>query len=249
MSRIPGSIVLVAASAWFAAAGGCSKAPESNAAPEASGTPTGELHSDPAIRQLQEFIRARSAQSDPVGRIHKDRPDWRTMLPKPPQVAFTPGKTYKWKLDTNVGAMTIKLFPDVAPMHVSSCLYLTELGFYDGLTFHRVMQGFMAQGGDPLGTGMGDPGYEFAGEFSPTVRHDRPFLLSTANGGPGTDSSQFFITFAPTQFLDGKHTIYGEVIEGLSTVRALEAAGAPQGSSSEAPREKLVIVKATYAVD
>ncbi|MFP6630673.1 MAG: peptidylprolyl isomerase, partial [Myxococcota bacterium] len=143
-------------------------------------------------------------------------------LPKPPEVAFD-DKTYFWDVETNVGKIVIKLMPDIAPMHVSSLIYLTRLGFYDGTSFHRVIPGFMAQGGCPLGNGRGNPGYRFAGEFDSSVRHDRPGLLSMANAGPGTDGSQFFITFKPTPHLNDKHTIYGEVVEGMKTVKKLEA--------------------------
>jgi cyclophilin family peptidyl-prolyl cis-trans isomerase len=124
--------------------------------------------------------------------------------------------------------------PDVAPMHVSSTIYLTEVGFYDGTSFHRVIPGFMAQGGDPLGNGTGGPGYKYAGEFSPKVKHDKPGLLSMANAGPGTDGSQFFLTFVPTSHLDGKHTIFGEVVEGLDNLKKMERFGSsPSGKTSK----------------
>jgi cyclophilin family peptidyl-prolyl cis-trans isomerase len=131
--------------------------------------------------------------------------------------------------------------PDVAPMHVSSTIYLTRLGFYNDVVFHRVIQGFMAQGGDPTGTGRGGPGYKYAGEFDANVTHDAPGKLSMANSGPGTDGSQFFLTFVATPHLDGKHTIFGEVVEGMETVKQLEAAGSQRGK----PKEKLVIETAT----
>jgi cyclophilin family peptidyl-prolyl cis-trans isomerase len=134
--------------------------------------------------------------------------------------------------------------PEVAPMHVTSFIYLTRLGFYDGLAFHRVIPGFMAQGGCPLGTGTGGPGYKFAGEFKPGVKHTKGGLLSMANAGPGTDGSQFFLTFVPTPWLDGKHTIYGEVTSGLETLKALEAAGSQGGR----PTEPLKIEKVTISV-
>ena len=118
-------------------------------------------------------------------------------------------------------------------MHVSSTMYLTRLGFYDGLTFHRVIPGFMAQGGCPLGTGMGSPGYQYAGEFSPKVRHDKPGLLSMANRGPGTDGSQFFLTFVPYPSLDDKHTIFGEVVEGIDAMKKLESFGSQGGKTSK----------------
>ena len=163
---------------------------------------------------------------------------WKLMLPKPPITAFDAALDYFWVMKTNKGTITVKLMPDVAPMHVTSTMYLTLLGFYDNLTFHRVIKGFMAQGGCPLGTGTGGPGYKYAGEFNPEVRHDRPYLLSMANAGPGTDGSQFFITFVPTPHLDGKHTVFGEVVKGKDVVKKFEAAaGTP-------PTEKLIILKA-----
>ena len=134
---------------------------------------------------------------------------------------------------TNKGDIRIRLLPQVAPMHVSSFIYLTELGFYDGLSFHRVIPNFMAQGGDPLGTGTGGPGYKYGGEFDPNVKHDRPYLLSMANAGPGTDGSQFFLTFVATPWLDGKHTIYGEIVEGQDTMKKLEALGSRSGKTAE----------------
>ncbi len=177
--------------------------------------------------------------------IDKSQPRWKSGLPKPPQVEFDPGKTYFWLLNTNVGPIKIKLMPEVAPMHVSSTVYLTRLGFYDDVIFHRVIPGFMAQGGDPDGQGRGGPGYKYAGEFDPAVRHDRPGLLSMANAGPGTDGSQFFLTFVPTPHLNGKHTIFGEVVEGQETVKALE----DQGSRGGRTKQRLVIEEATVDVE
>ena len=189
-----------------------------------------------ALESIDEFIAARAVDTSARG--------WRTHLVKPPAVTFEPDASYFWDLDTNVGAITVQLKPDVAPMHVASTIYLTRLGFYDGLSFHRVIKGFMAQGGCPLGTGTGGPGYEYGGEFDPGVKHDRPALLSMANAGPGTDGSQFFLTFVPTPWLDGKHTIFGEVVEGMETVQALEARGSQSGQTSE----KLAISGATIRV-
>ena len=170
---------------------------------------------------------------------------WRTSLSKPPTATFDPDAKYFWDLETNVGNITVRLMPEVAPAHVASTIYLTRLGFYDGLKFHRVISEFMAQGGCPLGTGTGGPGYEYGGEFSPNVKHDRPGLLSMANAGPGTDGSQFFLTFVPTPWLDGKHTIFGEVVDGMPAVEALEARGSQSGQTSE----PLAITKATVRVE
>ena len=174
-------------------------------------------------------------------KIDKSRPNWRTTLSKPKQATFEPGKTYVARMQTSKGTVVIRLMPEVAPMHVTSFAYLARLGFYDGLTFHRVIPEFMAQGGCPSGTGTGGPGYKFDGEFSPKAKHDKGGKLSMANAGPGTDGSQFFLTFVATPWLDGKHTIFGEVIEGTDVLQALEAAG----TSSGAPKERLVIEKVT----
>ena len=174
--------------------------------------------------------------------IDKTQSDWKTKLKLPEVMEFSEDKSYMWELETNKGMLTIKLNHEVAPMHVSSTIYLTQLGFYDGLSFHRVIPGFMLQGGDPLGNGRGNPGYKYHGEFSNTVSHDKPGILSMANSGPGTDGSQFFITFNATVFLDGNHTIFGEVVEGLdTTLAAIEKLGSPRGS----PSEPLLINKAT----
>lgn len=175
--------------------------------------------------------------------VDKSAPNWRTRLPKPQALAFEPGAEHFVTFETNKGAIKIRFMPDTAPMHVTSFMYLTQLGFFDGLTFHRVITDFMAQGGCPLGTGTGGPGYRFDGEFSPDVKHDRPGLLSMANAGPGTDGSQFFLTFVPCPWLDGKHTVFGEVVEGMDTLRALEAAGSGSGRT----REPLLIERATLS--
>lgn len=158
---------------------------------------------------------------------------WKTRLPAPPRLPFDADKNYYWEIETNKGPLKIKLWPHIAPQHVSSTIYLTTLGFYDGLSFHRVIKGFMAQGGCPEGRGTGGPGFQYDGELSPEARHDRPGLLSMANAGPGTDGSQFFLTFLATPWLDGNHTVFGEVVEGKETLTALEVAGSESGDVSE----------------
>ena len=161
---------------------------------------------------------------------------WRTKLPRFPELTFGKGEEYLWRLDTNQGAITLKLFSDTAPQHVANFLYLTELGFYDGLNFHRVVPGFMAQGGCPTGKGSGDPGYKFPAEFNPGPRHDKAGILSMANTGqPSSDGSQFFITFRATPELDGKHTVCGEVVEGMDVVKKLEAQGSPDPGKPKIP--------------
>jgi cyclophilin family peptidyl-prolyl cis-trans isomerase len=212
-------------------------APASSPAKDADMPAATPAAADAAVAQIDAFIKDKAVDTTTSG--------WRTRLPAPPKAGFTAGKSYFWDLKTNKGDIRVKLMPDVAPMHVSSTIYLTRLGFYDTLGFHRVITGFMAQGGCPLGTGTGSPGFRYAGEFSPTVRHDRPGLLSMANAGPNTDGSQFFLTFVPTPHLDGKHTIFGEVVAGMDVVKQLEA----NGSSSGKTKVPLLIERATIAVE
>ena len=193
------------------------------------------MSEDAAIEAVDYFIESQGI--DKTG-------SWQTKLSAPEPVEFSDGKTYRWILETTVGEVRVKLLPDVAPMHVTSTIYLTRLGFYDGTLFHRVIPGFMAQGGDPIGNGTGGPGYEYDGEFSPSVRHNRSGLLSMANRGPGTDGSQFFLTFVATAHLDDKHSIFGQVEGGEETLKALEARGSDSGRTTE----KLEIVRATIEV-
>jgi len=176
--------------------------------------------------------------------VDKSKPSWKSTLAKPPKVTFTPGKTYFWNLVTNKGKIKIKLMPEVAPMHVSSTIYLTRLGFYDDTIFHRVIPGFMAQGGDPTGTGRGGPGYKFADEVWTDITFNRPGVLAMANSGPNTNGSQFFITDSKPNHLNMKHTIFG--LCDLETVRkmmAVETTG-PEGST---PKEDIVLKKVTIS--
>jgi cyclophilin family peptidyl-prolyl cis-trans isomerase len=121
----------------------------------------------------------------------------------------------------NGDEFTIDLFEKDAPITVNNFVFLAREGFYDGVTFHRVIPGFMAQSGDPTGTGTGDPGYEFQDEFSPNLRHDKAGILSMANSGPGTNGSQFFITFGPTPHLNDIYSVFGVVTEGMDVVLAI----------------------------
>ena len=193
---------------------------------------------DPALAAIDKFIADQ--------KIDKNASGWKTKLPKPPKVEFSADKVYYWEMKTNKGDMSFQLLSKTAPMHVSSTIYLTRLGFYDGVPFHRVIQGFMAQGGDPLGKGYGGPGYQYAGEFDPSVKHDKRGMLSMANAGPGTDGSQFFITFGPTPYLDGKHTLFGKLRGGEQTLAAFEKVGA---KGDGPPSEKLEIISATIRVE
>lgn len=142
---------------------------------------------------------------------------------------------------TNVGAVYIDLFEDRTPITVNNMVFLANNNFYNGTIFHRVLEGFMAQGGDPTGTGSGSPGYRFADEVFPDLTFDRPYLLAMANSGPGTNGSQFFITFVPTDWLNGRHTIFGEVISGQQVVDSLMIRD-PQMVPPTAPASTLLAV-------
>ena len=157
-------------------------------------------------------------------------------------------------LKTNRGDITVNLFPNHAPETVANFTGLAtgeksyDAGngrtgpFYDGLTFHRVIDGFMIQGGCPLGTGTGGPGYRFEDEFSPQARHARAGMLSMANAGPGTNGSQFFITLAATPWLDNRHSVFGEVVEGMDVVKKI---GAVPTGRQDRPVTPVVINKVT----
>jgi len=160
-------------------------------------------------------------------------------------------------LHTNQGPVVIRLFPDHAPKTVRNFVELAEGGkqwtdprngrpttdkLYDGTIFHRVIPDFMIQGGDPLGSGRGGPGYQFADEFHPELAFDQPYLLAMANSGPGTNGSQFFITVAPTPWLNRKHTIFGEVIEGADVIDLISRV---KTASQDRPAEDVTIESVT----
>ena len=138
-----------------------------------------------------------------------------------PPMVIDPNKRYTATIKTDDGDVVIELFADKAPRTVNNFVFLARDGYYDGVTFHRVIHGFMAQGGDPTGTGRGGPGYKFDDEFHPSLRHDKPGILSMANAGPGTNGSQFFITYVATPHLDDRHTVFGRVIQGMDVVEAI----------------------------
>lgn len=125
-------------------------------------------------------------------------------------------------IQTSRGNISLELFADLAPRTCANFEELTQKGFYDGLSFHRVISDFMIQGGCPQGTGTGGPGYTFEDEFHPDLRHDGPGVLSMANAGPNTNGSQFFITHVATPWLDDKHSVFGRVLEGQSVVDTIE---------------------------
>ncbi|MFA9403507.1 MAG: peptidylprolyl isomerase [Anaerolineales bacterium] len=141
----------------------------------------------------------------------------------PPAMGIDPQKSYSATIQTAGGDIVLQLSADKTPNTVNNFVFLAREGFYDGVVFHRVIENFMVQGGDPTGTGRGGPGYSFADEFHPELRHDGPGVLSMANAGPNTNGSQFFITHVATPHLDGKHSVFGRVTGGLDVLMAIPA--------------------------
>lgn len=146
-------------------------------------------------------------------------------------------------VDTTMGKIAFRLFPDKAPRACENFILLTQRGYYNGVIFHRVINNFMIQGGDPTGTGRGGEsawGGAFEDEFSPDLKHDKAGTVSMANAGPNTNGSQFFITLAPTPWLNSKHTIFGEVIEGMDVVKKI---GEVQTGMADKPLQNVVMEK------
>jgi len=140
----------------------------------------------------------------------------------PPALAIETDRNYKVTIETSKGAVELELYPQHAPKTVNNFIFLARDGFYDGVSFHRVIGNFMIQGGDPTGSGRGGPGYRFEDEFDGNpLRHERG-VISMANAGPGTNGSQFFITHGPQPHLDGRHTVFGKVTKGQDVVDAIE---------------------------
>lgn len=144
--------------------------------------------------------------------------------------------------ETSMGNFKIELFEDKAPITTKNFIDLVEKNFYDGLKFHRVIDGFMIQGGDPNGDGTGGPGYTIEDEFHPDLKHTSVGILSMANAGPNTGGSQFFITLAPTPWLDGKHAIFGKVIEGMDVIEKIEKV---EKGAGDRPVQDVVMNKVT----
>ncbi|MCE5285241.1 MAG: peptidylprolyl isomerase [Pelosinus sp.] len=144
--------------------------------------------------------------------------------------------------ETSKGTFKIELFEDKAPKTTKNFIDLANKGFYNNLIFHRVIDGFMIQGGDPKGTGMGGPGYEIPDEFSPDLKHSGPGILSMANAGPNTGGSQFFITLAATPWLDNHHSVFGKVVEGMDVVNAI---GKVKTGAQDRPVEPVIMNKVT----
>jgi len=140
----------------------------------------------------------------------------------PPEMKIDSQKTYRIKIETNRGDIELELYPEYAPKTVNNFVFLAREGFYDGVIFHRVINDFMIQGGDPMGTGTGGPGYKFEDEFEGNPLRHESKVISMANAGPNTNGSQFFITHSPQSHLDGMHTVFGKVVEGQEIVDAIQ---------------------------
>jgi len=157
-------------------------------------------------------------------------------------MTIDPAKSYEAIIKTEKGDVRINLFADKAPVTVNNFVFLSRQGFYDGVTFHRVISGFMAQTGDPTGIGTGGPGYSFKDEFDPSLRHDSEGIVSMANAGPNTNGSQFFITYAPEPHLDNVHTVFGKVIEGMDVVKSLKERD-PSKDPNAPPGDKILTIE------
>jgi cyclophilin family peptidyl-prolyl cis-trans isomerase len=158
-----------------------------------------------------------------------------------PPMVIDPLEQYFVTLHTEKGDIRLELFPDVAPLAVNSFVFLASNGWFDGVTFHRVLPDFVAQAGDPSGTGFGGPGYAFEDEISPDLKFDQAGILAMANSGPNSNGSQFFITFGPAAQLDGGYTIFGKVVAGMDVVTSL-APRNPQANADLPPGDAILSV-------
>ena len=162
----------------------------------------------------------------------------------PPAMVIDPQKHYTATFKTEKGDFVVELYADKVPRTVNNFVFLARDKFYDGVTFHRVIRDFMAQGGDPTGTGTGGPGYKFADEFHPSLKHNGPGILSMANAGPNTNGSQFFITHRATPHLDNKHSVFGKVTKGMDVV--LSIPDRDPGRAAQ-PAVKIISIEITEA--
>ena len=176
------------------------------------------------LEELKTMQESSSSKAEPGQRAGELAPAERNgMYSTPPPMVIDPAKSYQATIVTEQGNIVVELYADRVPVTVNNFAFLAREGFYDNTTFHRVIPDFMAQAGDPLGTGSGGPGYSFDDEFDQTLRHDGPGVLSMANRGPNTNGSQFFITYDATPWLDGRHAVFGRVIEGVDLLESLTA--------------------------
>ena len=164
--------------------------------------------------------------------------------PNAPDMQIDTSKSYTATFKTDVGDITVALHADRVPNTVNNFVFLARDSYYDNVIFHRVIPNFMAQGGDPTGTGRGGPGYSFEDEFHPELRHDRPGILSMANAGPNTNGSQFYITYAATPHLDDRHSVFGKVEEGMDVLLSIPDR---DPSKVDAPAVRLLTIEITEA--
>ncbi len=192
------------------------------------------------LAQLKGYI----ADQEKEGKLNKEKEGWRTQMPDLPPLEFDGKTRYLWILETSEGELKMELTPLAAPRHVANVLYLTEAGYYDGLIFHRIIPGFMAQGGCPQGSGRAGPGYTLPLEAKSDLKHERG-VLSMARKSFPVDSagSQFFLMFGRSKHLDGGYSIFGTMLEGEETLKAIEAAGSPVNNGMN-PKKRIEIRKA-----
>lgn len=203
---------------------------------------------DPSNVSSRDILTAYIEAQEQGGRIDRSKRNWRRALPKFPAVKFRDDERVFWTMETTEGTMRFELFPHAAPQHVTNVMYLSLLGFYDGLSFHRIIPGFMAQGGDPTGSGGGGPGYQVPLEVNSGFLHRRAGVLSMARtNDPNSAGSQFFITFGPTPGLDMKYSVFGQMLQGASVLERLESAG-NSTNNGVPPLREIRIVRAEIDV-
>ena len=161
----------------------------------------------------------------------------------PPAMQIDPLKKYFAMVETDLGSFKLELFADKVPTTVNNFVFLAKEGFYDGTVFHRVIPDFMVQGGDPLGTGRGGPGYRFGDEFHPDLKHSGRGVLSMANAGPNTNGSQFFITHLATPWLDNRHAVFGKLVEGEDIFMSIPERDPSQVNSPAVTLKSITIIE------
>jgi len=181
----------------------------------------------------------------PIIQNPKDIKQWS----KPPEMEIDPNISYEAVLYTDIGDIFIELFADKVPFTVNNFIFLARQGFYNGTFFHRVIKDFMAQGGDPTGTGRGGPGYRFFDEFHSALRHDKPGVVSMANSGPNSNGSQFFITHVPTPWLDNKHSVFGQVKGGIEVLLSIPSRDPQNLKSNAVILNKIAIIEGERSPD
>ena len=202
---------------------------------------------EPTEQPVEEPAEEPTEETD-LPAMPENPPDRNGMYTEPPAMQIDPEKTYVATIATVKGDIVVELFAEKAPNTVNNFVFLARQGFYDNTTFHRVLEDFMAQGGDPTGTGTGGSGYSFADEFHPDLRHDRPGILSMANSGPNTNSSQFFITYEATPWLDDRHSVFGQVIEGMDVLTSLTLRDPSQSPASAGDLIETITITTTAGI-